>query len=68
MSLINVNFGHLLTIVFDRLIAFDLFFFKDVYSEVGKRKLLGGKLDDYRIPVLMINSSLIVTIIYMVNF
>jgi hypothetical protein len=66
-SLVNVNMGHLLYQFFDKLFSFDLWFMWNIASEKGIRGMLGGKLDEYKMPILMINSNLLALAIYLAS-
>lgn len=66
-SLINVNFGYLLAVFLDKLFSFDLIFMWQITDESKFRGSLGGKLDEYQVPVLMINSNLFALSLYLVS-
>jgi hypothetical protein len=68
ISLVNVNFGHILLQYFDKIFAFDLWFMRNLISEKGIRGRLGGKLDEYKIPILMINANVLALAFYLISF
>lgn len=66
-SLINVNLGHLLYQFFDRIFNLDMWFMWDVTNEEAYRGRLGGKLDQYNISMLTVNSSFLAMAAYLVR-
>jgi hypothetical protein len=66
-ALININFGHLLFQFFDKIFSFDTWFMWRVIDEKGLRGRLGGRLDEYRVPLLLVNANLIATGIYLIS-
>lgn len=64
-ALINVNFGFLMFQFFDRLIEYDIWFNWKITSESGIRRRLSGKLDEYKIPVLLINGNILALCFYL---
>jgi hypothetical protein len=66
-ALINVHMGHLLYRFVDRIFGYDLMIMSKVISEVGVRGRLGGKLDEYKVPVLLLNANLFAVIIYLLS-
>lgn len=67
-SLINVNLGHLLYQFFDRIYNLDMWLMWDVTDETTFRGSLGGKLDEYNISMLSLNSSFLAIACYLVSF
>lgn len=67
-SLINVNFGHLLFQFFDRIFSFDMWFMWKIIDERGIRGRLGGRLDEYKLPTLMINANMLALTFYLVRY
>lgn len=45
-----------------------MWFMWKVVDEVGHRGRLGGRLDEYQLPVMMINANLLALIFYLVSF
>lgn len=66
-SLINVNLGHLLYQFFDRVFNLDMWLMWDVTNEESYRGSLGGKLDEYSISMLTVNSSFLALSVYLVS-
>lgn len=67
-ALINVNYGYLLTLFYDKIFNFDTLFMWRLIDEKEVRGRLGGKLDGYRVPLMVLNSIPLPLIAYLVNF
>ena len=66
-ALVNVNFGVLLSLFFDKLFGFDLNLMKKFINEGKFRGSLGGKYDEYLIPVLALNTIPLALVVYLIS-
>lgn len=66
-SLINIHFGHLLYQFFDRIFTFDMWFMWKIVDETGIRGRLGGRLDEYRVPLLVVNANILAMAVYLAS-
>lgn len=66
-SLINIHFGHLLYQFFDRIFTFDMWFMWKIVDETGIRGRLGGRLDEYRVPLLVVNANILALAVYLAS-
>ena len=65
LSMLDIPKGHYLTIFMDELFRLEMLPIRGLADETAAKKSMGGRLDEYLVPVALINSSLIMVSIYL---